>query len=137
MKSMIHLLAIPVLALAALAGPSASAAQAQEFGYALTVIENPTHLTLHYSIQWGDGSWQQFTLRPGEERMHSYAYSSRARVSPTLRVRFDETLLDDEYIGRQYVLQRYASDFKSWQAAKRYVFRISPGGGYVDLIGVN
>ena len=139
MTALLKMLAVPALTLALVAAPTAGEAQAKDlgFGYAMTTIENPTDQVLHYSVKWGDGSWQQYTLYPGEYRIHHYSYPSPEHVSPSLRIRFDCTLCDDEYVGKEYSLARYAGSSVSHSASKRYVFRISPGGCLLDLVGVN
>ena len=90
-----------------------------------------------FSIQWGDGSWQQYTLYPGEYRIHHYSYPTPEHASPSLRIRFDHTMCDDEYVARQYVLSKYAGSSVDRHASKRYVFRLSPGGCDLDLVSVN
>jgi hypothetical protein len=113
-------------------------ARANGYGYALTTIENPTELTLHYSVQWGDGRWVTYTLYPGEYRTHYYEYGwNDDRHSPQLRIRFDSTLCDDGYVPKVYRLDRYANYSVSHNAGKRYLFRVSPGGCFLDLVGVN
>lgn len=135
MKALFQLLAVPVLALASLAGPAAPVAKAQDRGYAMTTIENPTGLTIRYSVQWGDGRWTNYTLSPGEYRIHYREYGPEGRFSPPLRVRFDCTLCDDEFIAEEYVLERHAGFDIDRYASKRYVFRRT--GCLLDLYAVN
>jgi hypothetical protein len=139
MTALLKMLAVPALALAMVAAPAAGEARAKDLGhgYAMATIENPTDEVLHYSIQWGDGSWKAYTLYPGEYRIHHYSYPTPERVSPTLRVRFDHTMCDSEYVARQYVLTKYAGSVVSRDLSKRYVFRLSPGGCDLDLVSVN
>ena len=72
---------------------------------------------------------------PGRVRTHWYEYGPEGRVSPPLRVRFDSTLCDDEYVPREYVLQWYAGYSVDRYASKRYVFRRT--GYLLDLDAVN
>jgi hypothetical protein len=136
MKTSLGLLAVPLLGAALLAG-SANTVSAQDHGYALTTIENPTNQTLKYAVQWGDGEWVNYTLYAGEYRTHYYTYGPDGRHSPALRIRFDYTLSDNQYVGKEYTLTRYASFSVDRYSSKRYVFRKSAGGSYVDLYSAN
>jgi hypothetical protein len=136
MKTFATMAFAPLLALA-MTGATANSAQAHAYGYAQTTIENPTNLTLHYAVRWGDGEWVNYTLYPGEYRIHYLAYGPDGQRSPNLAIKFDYTLCDDEYVPREYALTRYAYPSVDRLASKRYVFRTSADGCFLDLYGVN
>jgi hypothetical protein len=50
-------------------------------------IENHTGRTIHYQIKWGNGQWQNFTLRSGGLK-HSYPLDNNGQA-PTPYIRFD------------------------------------------------
>ena len=129
---------IATFALALALGAAALApAQASATGYALTTIENATNQTLHYSVRWGEGEWVQYSLGPGQYFVHSWNYAGGPQTSPPLRVRFDFTLNDNDYVPKEYTLVRYAAPWVGRDLSKRYVFRKTAGGAWVDLFGVN
>jgi hypothetical protein len=114
-----------------------SGGEARADGYALVNVENPTNLTINYSFRWGDGSWQKVTLGPGMSMLHSWAYEPGSRSSPPFQISFDYTLNDHAVESKQYTLVRYAAHCTNRRLAKRYAFRKSSCGCYLDLYAVN
>lgn len=94
------------------------------------VLRNPSNVTIHYQVRWGDGDWQSYTVAPGCERSHYHDLDEYGRA-PAPQVRFDYICGDDDVTYRTYGVDFYAvsNPFRG----KAYVFRHSPNGRFLDL----
>jgi hypothetical protein len=119
------------MALALVFAMQAPEARAQENGYAVVVIRNPTNATVHYKLKWGqDSDWQNFSLSPHTYLCHSYPLDEDARA-PRPYIEFDSVLGDGYYTPQSYSLGFYAAACPGYAQGKKYAFRAS--GYYLDI----
>ena len=125
--------ALLALALLPLIG---SAAFAQDMHYGAIAIANPTNVTIHYQMKWGEyGTWKSFTLEPGDVGYHAWPYSyANEDRSPIPYVRFDGDL-GPGFDFKEYSLKPYAVAYAGVDGAKLYTF--VNYGGTLELISVD
>jgi len=126
MKTVLSLIAASAMFL--IAAPAE--AKASEFG--VITMRNPTSNTVHYQLRWGDGEWVSYALSPGHYRVHYHALNEYGRA-PAPQVRFDNVLNDGQVTNRQYNLGFYASWHTGYDNGKKYYFRVSSCGQFLDL----
>jgi hypothetical protein len=120
-----------IVALAVLASLAAPAsASAQTFG--MITISNPTRMTVNYQVKWGDGDWDNSSVRPGHYLNHWYPLDANGQA-PTPSIRFNYILNDPDVTYRSYRLGLYASRSRGYFQGKIYVFQVSGCGCYLDL----
>lgn len=99
--------------------------------YGAFAIRNPSNTAIHYQIRWGNGDWQSICVYPGHSYSHWNALDENGRV-PTPQVRFDWIAGDGQASYKTYDVQVYSTYYPS-SGGKKYVFRFSSCGCYVDL----
>jgi hypothetical protein len=109
---------------------AAGGQQARAGSYGAFVVRNPSRVTIHYQVKWGDGEWQSYRVAPGYRQYHAYPLDEDGRA-PAPYVRFDCICGDDDVTYKTYHMNFYAVD-DAWEG-KAYVFRHSPGGKFLDL----
>lgn len=104
--------------------------------YAVLVIQNPTCVTIHYAIRWGDGQWEHCTVESGRRITHwfRYAYLDQNR-SPRPVVKLDCDL-SSGVSHREYELNAYAAPWHAPDFGRKHDFRII-GGRELDLVAIN
>jgi hypothetical protein len=121
-----------VLAVGLTSGLFAAGQEAKAAGcYGAFIIENPTSNTIHYQIKWGNGEWTTYSVGPGRDYAHWYPLDENDEV-PTPQIRFDYICGDDDVTFKVYKVDVYATDYPT-VGGKRYYFRYSPSGRYLDL----
>jgi hypothetical protein len=124
---------VAAIAMAVLVTTTGGEARAQHYGYAVVVIRNPTHGPVNYQVRWGqDGEWRAYSLGAGRYRYHYVPLSETGRA-PAPYIVFDWVLGDGMYSPKQYRLGFYAAASPGYAQGKKYVFRPSPDGNYLDL----
>lgn len=77
--------------------------------FGMVCLWNETHSKIHYSFQWGDGSWKNESVEPGTWRSHTWKYTFvNEDASPDFRINFDSDLTGHNTF-KKYVLKRTAS----------------------------
>jgi hypothetical protein len=108
-------------------GADTSKAQAQNPPlYGGFVIENPTPVTLNYSIRWGNGDWKAFSVAPGTSITHQHLLNAGGQV-PAPQIQFDG-------VGNGVLthnLNTIATNVPT--GGKPYQFAYSPNGRCLDL----
>jgi hypothetical protein len=118
-----------VLALAA--GLSVAAQKEVEAKvYGSFVLRNPSSVTIHYQIKWGDGEWKSCSLPPNHIEWHAFPLDEDG-YTPRPKIRFDWIGGDGSVTNRYYDLQTRATSTPRY--GKRYVFRYSGAGRFLDL----
>jgi hypothetical protein len=83
---------------------------------------NNTDQSIHFDYRWGNWDRESLTIRSGVEHWFSWTFEDGTRTSPNFQIRFDESLLNDSEIYREYVLEQYANAEQSCNGAYHYEF---------------
>jgi hypothetical protein len=110
----------------------AAQAEAGDNGYGKFSIRNPSNVTIHYQIKWGNGDWTSHTVSPNSTRWHAHPLDGDG-TAPTPQIRFDWIGGDGDGTLKHYELRFYAVDCQRHGHGKPYVFRYSQCGVYLDL----
>lgn len=98
-------------------------------------IENPTNVTLHYQVRWGDGEWKESKLEPGKVMTHWLKGDGPEEV---VKFRFDRSA-QEGYQEKVYTLDYRTVDLglnvlpSPDYDAKVYYFKYDKGGQNLDL----
>jgi hypothetical protein len=128
MSTLLKKLTILGLVAAGLTYVAGTNAQAAETQYGAVVLNNPSDVTLHYQIKWGDGDWAPVCLPPHTDMTHWMPLDCRGRA-PVPEVAFNDT----HGCQKVYSLEFYATCRPNDQTAKMYSFQYSCNGQEVDL----
>jgi hypothetical protein len=98
--------------------------------FGVVCIVNDTNATVNYSYRWGNGSWSDTSIPPGNQRWHSYELivylnevpDPNADHQPDFVIRFDERLSDGDYF-KEYTLDRDAAADENCDEGHEYSFQ--------------
>lgn len=126
-KSLVTAACLGLFALTASMTNVASAASVQ---YGAFVIHNTSNTAINYTVVWGDGDVEQFTIQGGSQRAHYTNLDGNGRL-PTVTVVFDSIGGDDYFQAETYNLTAYAVNDP--MAGKDYSFVYASNGINLDL----
>jgi hypothetical protein len=119
-----------VLLMGLASGFFATGQQAKAAAYGAFVLDNPSSVTIHYQVKWGNGEWKSYSIGPGYMGVH-WTYLDENGNVPRPLVRFDYICDDDEVTFKTYNVDVYATDYP--REGKMYVFHFSSYGRFLDL----
>jgi hypothetical protein len=120
-----------LLGLSALLSGAAPSQAADRFG--VVGIENATHVTVRFQHKWGDRSWNEDVLAPGQRKWFSWQYThANEDRSPPFHVKFDSDLSPGKFF-EGYHLEAYRAPDHGWDFAHKYIFKYDRTKNFIDL----
>jgi hypothetical protein len=105
--------------------------------HAMVGMRNNTFRPVEYWFRWGDGEWLHFTIYPGEQRCHSWAFAlANQSTWPSPVIRFDQDArgVHPEWVTRE--LSASPAPAADYRSGNRYPFSRDLGDSRIFLRGV-
>lgn len=95
--------------------------------YSAATLSNNTGCTITYSVRWGQGAWQNFTLLHGQCLCHYWTIEPRSQFVPRMEISFDSDFGNWNYYKQYSLISEFTYNIDCVYGSQ-YYFEVAGGG---------